>query len=56
MTTIIFMVSVALILSVTFVFAYLWALSQGQFDDLQTPAVRILKDDFQNNNVGKEQK
>ncbi|MEK6627311.1 MAG: cbb3-type cytochrome oxidase assembly protein CcoS [Bdellovibrionota bacterium] len=46
MTTIIFMVAVALILSVSFVFCYLWALSAGQFNDLETPAHRILKDDF----------
>ncbi|MEQ1723896.1 MAG: cbb3-type cytochrome oxidase assembly protein CcoS [Pseudobdellovibrio sp.] len=46
MTTILFMVAVALILSVTFVFCYLWALSSGQFNDLDTPAHRILKDDF----------
>ena len=45
MMTIIFMVSVALLLSVTFVGCYLWALANGQMDDLETPAHRILKDD-----------
>lgn len=46
MTTILFMVAVALILSVTFVFCYMWALSSGQFTDLDTPARRMLKDDL----------
>lgn len=46
MMTIIFMVAIALILSVVFVLGCLWALSSGQFDDLETPAHRILKDDL----------
>lgn len=46
MSTILFMVAVALILSVTFVVSYLWALSSGQFNDLDTLALRILKDDI----------
>lgn len=46
MSTIIFMVSVALLLTLTFVFSYLWAISRGQFDDLETPAHRMLKNDF----------
>lgn len=46
MMTILFMVAVALILSATFVTCYLWALSNGQFNDLDTPAHRILKDDY----------
>lgn len=52
MSTIIFMVSIALILSFSFVVCYLWALSDGQFDDLETPAHRMLKNDFiiSNNN------
>lgn len=53
MMTILFMVSVALILSVGFVVCYLWAISNGQFDDLTTPALRMLKDDIQ---IGKEKK
>lgn len=45
MSTILFMVSLALVLSVGFVICYLWALSKGQFDDLETPALRMLKED-----------
>lgn len=47
MNTILFMVSIALILSTLFVVCYLWALSQGQFDDLETPALRMLKEEKQ---------
>ena len=35
----------ALIVVTAAVFAYLWAAKQGQFDDLETPAVRALHDD-----------
>lgn len=39
------MISIALLLSLGFVISYLWASTKGQFDDLETPAHRILKDD-----------
>jgi cbb3-type cytochrome oxidase maturation protein len=45
MMLILFMVSVALVLSLVFVVCYLWAVNAGQFNDLETPALRILKDD-----------
>lgn len=47
--TILFMVSLALILAGTFVISCIWAMRDGQFDDLETPAHRILKDDFHKN-------
>lgn len=43
--TILFMVAIALYLALSFVVACLWALEKGQFDDLETPALRILKND-----------
>lgn len=43
--TILFMVAIALYLAMGFVAACIWALEKGQFDDLETPALRILKDD-----------
>ncbi len=45
MNTILFMVSVALMLSLGFVLSYIWASSSGQFEDLETPAHRMLKND-----------
>jgi cbb3-type cytochrome oxidase maturation protein len=45
MNLILFMVSIAGALSFIFVVAYLWSVSAGQMDDLETPAHRILKND-----------
>ena len=39
------MIPMALLLGVGFVGAFLWATSKGQFDDLETPAHRILHDE-----------
>jgi cbb3-type cytochrome oxidase maturation protein len=56
-STILFMVSVALILSTAFVICYVWALRSGQYDDLQTPALRMLKENFNDKeNLKKETK
>jgi len=35
----------ALLLALVAVLAYVWAVRSGQFDDTQTPALRILHDD-----------
>ncbi|QDK38397.1 cbb3-type cytochrome oxidase assembly protein CcoS [Bdellovibrio sp. NC01] len=43
------MIPMALLLGVGFVSAFLWATSKGQFDDLETPAHRILKDENERN-------
>ncbi len=45
MITILFMVSVSLILAGFFVAACLWAIGTGQFDDVETPSMRLLKED-----------
>lgn len=37
----------AIALSGIAAFAFIWATRRGQFDDLETPAVRILCDDLQ---------
>ncbi|MNL23122.1 Cytochrome oxidase maturation protein cbb3-type [compost metagenome] len=39
------MIPMALLLGGGFVGAFLWATSKGQFDDLETPAHRILHDE-----------
>ncbi|AHI06392.1 cytochrome oxidase maturation protein, cbb3-type [Bdellovibrio bacteriovorus W] len=39
------MIPMALVLGVGFVAAFFWASSRGQFDDLDTPAHRMLKDE-----------
>ena len=35
----------ALILVAAAVFAFVWAAKKGQFDDLETPALRVVPDD-----------
>ncbi|MFZ3231461.1 MAG: cbb3-type cytochrome oxidase assembly protein CcoS [Pseudobdellovibrio sp.] len=46
MNILILVIPMSLALGIGFVFAFLWATSKGQFDDLDTPAHRILADDF----------
>lgn len=45
MNIVLLMIPMALFLGLGFVTAFLWATSKGQFDDLETPAHRILIDD-----------
>lgn len=45
MNILVLMIPMALILGVGFVGAFFWASSRGQFDDLETPAHRILHED-----------
>ena len=39
------LIPIALVLSGVFVWAFLWAVRLGQFDDVKTPSLRILHDD-----------
>jgi len=39
------LVPVALLLAAGGVWAFFWAVRSGQFDDVQTPAIRMLFDD-----------
>lgn len=45
MNVLLFMIPFALIMGFGFVATFLFAVRQGQFDDTETPAHRILKDD-----------
>lgn len=47
MNIIFFMIGVSLIMALGFLFAFLWAMKNGQNDDLHTPAMRILFEDNQ---------
>lgn len=44
MNIVILMVIMALIFSVLFIVAFYWATKTGQFDDLDTPSLRMLID------------
>ena len=45
MSTIYLMIPVTLLLAGGFLLAYIWAVRSGQFEDTQTPAMRILPDE-----------
>lgn len=45
MTILFALIPLALMLLVVAIWAFFWAVRSGQFDDLDTPAVRILLDD-----------
>ena len=45
MTVLFIVIPVALVASATAVMAFIWATRSGQFDDLTTPAVRMLEPD-----------
>lgn len=45
MSVVYVLLPVAAALAIFFVVAFIWAVRRGQFDDLNTPAVRILHDD-----------
>jgi cbb3-type cytochrome oxidase maturation protein len=44
MTILFAMIPLAVLLLAAAIWAFFWAVSSGQFDDLDTPAVRILLD------------
>ena len=46
MTVLFIVLPVAVVLSGVAVAAFLWATNAGQFDDLETPAVRLLCDEL----------
>lgn len=45
MSVLYILLPIAVVLAAAAVAAFIWAVRRGQFDDLDTPAVRILHDD-----------
>ena len=45
MNVLVYLVPMALLLGLTGLFAFMWTLRSGQYDDLDGAAVRILTDD-----------
>ena len=45
MTIIYIAVPIAVLLAVAFVCSFIWAVKNGQLDDLDSPPIRILTDD-----------
>ena len=46
MSVIIILLVVALFISGSFLFAFAWANKRGQFDDIDSPSVKILSDGY----------
>jgi cbb3-type cytochrome oxidase maturation protein len=44
MNVLVFLVPLALLLGLTALFAFLWALRHGQYDDIEGAALRVLDD------------
>lgn len=44
MTVLYFMIPISLLLGFGFVAAFVWSVNDGQYDDTETPAHRILED------------
>ena len=47
MNVLYFLLPLALLLAAAAVATFVWAVRRGQFDDLETPAIRVLFDDEQ---------
>lgn len=45
MSSLIFLVPISLVLLGVAIWAFVWAVRRGQFDDLETPAIEILVDE-----------
>ena len=45
MSVIFILISISLLVAVCFLGAFLWAIKTGQYDDNQTPAIRMLFED-----------
>ncbi|MBY0515720.1 MAG: cbb3-type cytochrome oxidase assembly protein CcoS [Bacteriovoracaceae bacterium] len=45
MEVIVILVPLALLLGLTFIVGFIWMASKGQYDDLETPRLKMLLDD-----------
>ena len=54
MSVLYILIIAALIVAIGFLIAFIWAVKTGQFDDVYTPAIRILLDEKNPNSSNKE--
>lgn len=47
MSAIHFLIAFSLLVAIGFLFAFLWAVRNGQYDDMHTPSLRMLWDETQ---------
>ncbi len=48
------LIGVSLLAALVFLSAFIWAVRTGQFDDTETPSIRILFDDDEVDKIDKE--
>ena len=51
MTAIFFLIIVSLVVAVGFLFAFLWAIRSGQYEDDYSPSIRILSEESEINSI-----
>ncbi len=54
MSVILVLLGFSLLVALIFLFAFIWAVKNGQYDDKYTPSVRILFDDINKQNTPKD--
>lgn len=47
MSALFLLIGISLILAIGFLFAFIWSVKKGQYEDEYTPSVRILLEDVQ---------
>jgi cbb3-type cytochrome oxidase maturation protein len=55
MSVIIILISISILIELTFLVAFIWAVKTGQYDDTFSPSVRMLMDDRKTKKDKKEQ-
>ncbi len=55
MEVMIILICCSLLAAVAFLAAFIWAVRNGQFDDLMTPAIRVLFDSTKKDDIQKGQ-
>ncbi len=55
MSILVLMIPVTIVFSLVFIVGFLWAVRSGQFDDLETPAHRLLMEPESEDNLEREQ-
>lgn len=51
MSVIILLIGVSLFVALIFLFAFVWCVKSGQYEDKYTPSVRMLFDEESNSNI-----
>lgn len=51
MNIIILLIGISLIIAVVFLFIFLWSMKSGQYDDMDSPSIRMLFENKRKKNV-----